>query len=135
MKFYLIAALAAATSSVKIGEYPIHLGNYSPKADEYSDYHPHVQTYTWDSTGGHPSITATLTIVIGLEVGALIVSCSKSINGWVGTGRVPGIGLDMRVIVTVLIGLWGVVAEVDWVLTDLHGGGSGGKGCSKIELH
>ena len=56
MKFYLIAALAAATSAVKLGEYPIHLGNYSPKADEYSDYHPHVQTYTWDSTGGHPSI-------------------------------------------------------------------------------
>ena len=56
MKFFVIAALAAATSAVKLGEYPIHLGNYSPKADEYSDYHPHVQTYTWDSTGGYPSI-------------------------------------------------------------------------------
>ena len=56
MKFALIAALAAAAEAVKIGEYPIHLGNYSPKDDEYSDYHPHVQTYTWDSTGGHASI-------------------------------------------------------------------------------
>ena len=56
MKFVLIAALAAVSQAVKLNEYPIHLGNYSPKADEYSDYHPTVQTYTWDSTGGHPSL-------------------------------------------------------------------------------
>ena len=56
MKFALIAALAAATSAVKLAEYPIHLGNYSPKGDEYSYYHPHVQTYSWDSTGSYPSI-------------------------------------------------------------------------------
>ena len=56
MKFYLIAALAAATSAVKVGEYPNQTGNYSPRLDEYSDSHPHVQTYTWDSTGSHPSL-------------------------------------------------------------------------------
>ena len=56
MKFALIAALAAAASAVKLAEYPIHLGNYTPKLDEYSDVHPHVQTYTFDSTGGYASI-------------------------------------------------------------------------------
>ena len=63
-----------------------------------------------------------LTVVIDLEVGALIVTLSKSINGWVSTGGVPGVGLDMWVIVTVLISLWRVVTEVDWVLTELDSG-------------
>ena len=36
--------------------YPSQTGNYSPRMDEYSDFHPTVQTYTWDSTGGHPSL-------------------------------------------------------------------------------
>ena len=60
MKFVLLAALAAVSQAVKLttnpGTYeglPSQTGNYSPRADEYSDYHPHVQTYTWDSTGGH----------------------------------------------------------------------------------
>ena len=68
------------------------------------------------------SITMALTVVIDLEVGALIVTLSKSINGWVSTGGVPGVGLDMWVIVTILISLWRVVTEVDWVLTELDSG-------------
>ena len=56
MKFALIAALAAAASAIKLADYPTQTGNYSPREDEYSDFHPHVQTYTWDSTGNYPSI-------------------------------------------------------------------------------
>ena len=61
MKFVLLAALAAVSQAVKLNDfnnfpYPTQTGNYSPRADEYSDYHPHSQTYTWDSTGGYPSI-------------------------------------------------------------------------------
>merc|ERR1712159_333435 len=62
MKFVILAALASFTQAIKLGDdcanchVPSQTGNYSQRADEYSDYHPHVQTYTWDSTGGYPSI-------------------------------------------------------------------------------
>ena len=56
MKFVVLAALAVVSQAIKLGDYPSQTGNYSPREDEYSDYHPHVQTYTWDSTGGHPSL-------------------------------------------------------------------------------
>ena len=53
MKFALIAALIATATAIKLGEYPNQTGNYSPRGDEYSDLHPHAQTYTWETTGGH----------------------------------------------------------------------------------
>merc|ERR1711998_286984 len=62
MKFVILAAIASFTQAIKLGDdcanchVPSQTGNYSPRADEYSDYHPHAQTYTWDSTGGHPSL-------------------------------------------------------------------------------
>ena len=57
MKFVILAAIAAVSQAVKLSDSPpSQTGNYSPRADEYSDFHPTVQTYTWDSTGGHPSL-------------------------------------------------------------------------------
>ena len=55
MKFVLLAFIASV-QAIRFVDPPSQTGNYSPRADEYSDYHPHVQTYTWDSTGGYPSI-------------------------------------------------------------------------------
>ena len=81
------------------------------------------------------TITVTLTIVISCMDGALFVSSSKSINGWVSTSRVPGVGLDVWVIVTVLVVLGRVVAKMDWVLTELDSGGNGGKSSNKLEHH
>ena len=41
----------------------------------------------------------------------------------------------MWVVVTVLIVLWRVVTEVDWVFTDLNSGGDGYKSSNNLELH
>ena len=81
------------------------------------------------------TISMTLTVVIDGVGRSLLVSSSKSINGWVSAGGVPGVGLDVWVVVTVLIVLGRVVAEVDGVLSELHGGGGGGKGGDHEELH